>query len=363
LYLSPSSQVRRKPAPKTHHGNNGGVGVAHSAHPYFHNGISNYQTATNPHRRRNSTRNNSIVMTIASVFTGGGNHTGGGTTVGAGGGGSGHNGSTVATSTHGIGSEGTHPPSLPVLSPIPRSSSFHFLDDYFPAGPTMPSSGAAGADCDAASITATATTTDDLDQDWDIEAAVERRLVQMMFTVPRTKLRVVNVDNELESDKDDDHGDDNDRGGADYSKNGGNAKPCNDRDQECGKENIPNGGVGTYSERRDTVSVKDGQSAELKMSGRRTPSGASAELKSSSTPSSGTKPRSRNRESVAARGSGPPPLRPPPPPPPHHHHHSVVPHPHIPISRPPSASNSITTSGSISTGSEDAIAIAISDPR
>jgi hypothetical protein len=32
------------------------------------------------------------------------------------------------------------------------------------------------------------------DEDWDVEAAVERRVVQVMFTVPKTKLRVVNAD-------------------------------------------------------------------------------------------------------------------------------------------------------------------------
>lgn len=32
------------------------------------------------------------------------------------------------------------------------------------------------------------------DDDWDVEAAVERRVVQVMFTVPREKLRVVNAD-------------------------------------------------------------------------------------------------------------------------------------------------------------------------
>ncbi|KAF2204226.1 hypothetical protein GQ43DRAFT_409910 [Delitschia confertaspora ATCC 74209] len=32
------------------------------------------------------------------------------------------------------------------------------------------------------------------DEDWDVEAAVERRVVQVMFTVPRTRLRVVNAD-------------------------------------------------------------------------------------------------------------------------------------------------------------------------
>ncbi|KAF1960050.1 hypothetical protein CC80DRAFT_489284 [Byssothecium circinans] len=32
------------------------------------------------------------------------------------------------------------------------------------------------------------------EEDWDVEAAVERRVVQVMFTVPRSKLRVVNAD-------------------------------------------------------------------------------------------------------------------------------------------------------------------------
>ena len=30
------------------------------------------------------------------------------------------------------------------------------------------------------------------DEDWDVEGAIERRLVQVMFTVPKEKLRVVN---------------------------------------------------------------------------------------------------------------------------------------------------------------------------
>ncbi|KAK5143087.1 hypothetical protein LTR04_002000 [Oleoguttula sp. CCFEE 6159] len=30
------------------------------------------------------------------------------------------------------------------------------------------------------------------DEDWDVEAAVEKRMVQVMFTVPKTRLRVVN---------------------------------------------------------------------------------------------------------------------------------------------------------------------------
>ena len=36
------------------------------------------------------------------------------------------------------------------------------------------------------------TTRDDDDDEWDIESAVERRVVQVMFTVPREKLRIVN---------------------------------------------------------------------------------------------------------------------------------------------------------------------------
>jgi hypothetical protein len=36
--------------------------------------------------------------------------------------------------------------------------------------------------------------TDGEDEDWDVEAAVERRVVQVMFTVPKEKLRVVNAD-------------------------------------------------------------------------------------------------------------------------------------------------------------------------
>ena len=35
---------------------------------------------------------------------------------------------------------------------------------------------------------------DDGDSDWDVEGAVERRVVQVMFTVPKEKLRVVNAD-------------------------------------------------------------------------------------------------------------------------------------------------------------------------
>ena len=30
------------------------------------------------------------------------------------------------------------------------------------------------------------------DEEWDVESAVERRVVQVMFTVPKEKLRVVN---------------------------------------------------------------------------------------------------------------------------------------------------------------------------
>lgn len=37
------------------------------------------------------------------------------------------------------------------------------------------------------------------DEDWDVEAAVERRVVQVMFTVPKSRLRVVNADVERAS--------------------------------------------------------------------------------------------------------------------------------------------------------------------
>ena len=37
------------------------------------------------------------------------------------------------------------------------------------------------------------------EEDWDVEAAVERRVVQVMFTVPKSKLRVVNADVERSS--------------------------------------------------------------------------------------------------------------------------------------------------------------------
>ena len=40
---------------------------------------------------------------------------------------------------------------------------------------------------------------DEEDEDWDVEAAVERRLVQVMFTVPKQRLRVVNTDVERDS--------------------------------------------------------------------------------------------------------------------------------------------------------------------
>ncbi|OTA92986.1 hypothetical protein M434DRAFT_395992 [Hypoxylon sp. CO27-5] len=43
---------------------------------------------------------------------------------------------------------------------------------------------------------------DDDDDEWDIEKAVERRLVQVMFTVPREPLRVVNAEPDVESGKD-----------------------------------------------------------------------------------------------------------------------------------------------------------------
>ncbi|KAI0111881.1 hypothetical protein F4814DRAFT_423904 [Daldinia grandis] len=40
------------------------------------------------------------------------------------------------------------------------------------------------------------------DEEWDIEKAVEQRLVQVMFTVPRERLRVVNAEPDMESGKD-----------------------------------------------------------------------------------------------------------------------------------------------------------------
>ncbi|XXG98766.1 hypothetical protein Hte_005096 [Hypoxylon texense] len=43
---------------------------------------------------------------------------------------------------------------------------------------------------------------DDDDDEWDIEKAVEKRLVQVMFTVPKEPLRVVNAEPDVESGKD-----------------------------------------------------------------------------------------------------------------------------------------------------------------
>ncbi|KAI0888904.1 uncharacterized protein GGS22DRAFT_152665 [Annulohypoxylon maeteangense] len=43
---------------------------------------------------------------------------------------------------------------------------------------------------------------DDDDDEWDIEKAVERRLVQVMFTVPKEPLRVVNAEPDIESGED-----------------------------------------------------------------------------------------------------------------------------------------------------------------
>ncbi|KAF7512439.1 hypothetical protein GJ744_001374 [Endocarpon pusillum] len=48
------------------------------------------------------------------------------------------------------------------------------------AGPSLASGAAEGGD--------------EADGEWDVEAAVQKRLVQVMFTVPKEKLRVVNVD-------------------------------------------------------------------------------------------------------------------------------------------------------------------------
>lgn len=52
---------------------------------------------------------------------------------------------------------------------------------------------------------------DDEDEDWDVETAVQKRVVQVMFTVPKEKLRVVNADalsllssNRSEADHDED---------------------------------------------------------------------------------------------------------------------------------------------------------------
>ncbi|KAL8408208.1 hypothetical protein RB594_006849 [Gaeumannomyces avenae] len=56
------------------------------------------------------------------------------------------------------------------------------------------------------------------DEDWDIERASERRLVQVMFTVPREPLRVVNAEIEKEEEveiMDTEKEDDDDDGGAD----------------------------------------------------------------------------------------------------------------------------------------------------
>jgi hypothetical protein len=58
--------------------------------------------------------------------------------------------------------------------------------------------------------------------DWDVEAAVERRVVQVMFTVPKSKLRVVNADPDGSSilslpQEDSKQGDESLRGGVDGS--------------------------------------------------------------------------------------------------------------------------------------------------
>ncbi|KAI1760522.1 hypothetical protein GGR53DRAFT_509440 [Hypoxylon sp. FL1150] len=44
--------------------------------------------------------------------------------------------------------------------------------------------------------------TEEDDDEWDIEKAVEKRLVQVMFTVPKERLRVVNAEPDIESGKD-----------------------------------------------------------------------------------------------------------------------------------------------------------------
>lgn len=43
------------------------------------------------------------------------------------------------------------------------------------------------------------------ENEWDIERAVEQRLVQVMFTVPKERLRVVNGGEEVDDEHDDEH--------------------------------------------------------------------------------------------------------------------------------------------------------------
>ncbi|KAI9852863.1 MAG: hypothetical protein M1838_004422 [Thelocarpon superellum] len=68
------------------------------------------------------------------------------------------------------------------------------------------------ADWDAATSTAGSAMEGTGSEEWDVEAAVERRVVQVMFTVPREKLRVVNGSEDgassLQSEEDEDEDDD-----------------------------------------------------------------------------------------------------------------------------------------------------------
>ncbi|KAI0172073.1 hypothetical protein GGR52DRAFT_454197 [Hypoxylon sp. FL1284] len=61
---------------------------------------------------------------------------------------------------------------------------------------------ASGHSSSDAYASATAAADDEDEDDWDIEKAVEKRLVQVLFTVPREPLRVVNAEPDAESGKD-----------------------------------------------------------------------------------------------------------------------------------------------------------------
>ncbi|UNI16648.1 hypothetical protein JDV02_003068 [Purpureocillium takamizusanense] len=69
--------------------------------------------------------------------------------------------------------------------------------------------------------------------EWDIERAVEQRLVQVMFTVPKERLRVVNA---AADDGDDDNEDDDDNGGADNRALG--KPPVTVTAQQRGQEHV-----------------------------------------------------------------------------------------------------------------------------
>ncbi|KAI9829103.1 MAG: hypothetical protein M1832_000126 [Thelocarpon impressellum] len=85
------------------------------------------------------------------------------------------------------------------------------------AGTSVAGSSVAAGDVEGAGSAASA-------DEWDVEAAVERRVVQVMFTVPREKLRVVNGSGEdVDADAEDERGgavelevrgDENQRGGV-----------------------------------------------------------------------------------------------------------------------------------------------------